>query len=71
MKWFEGDRNTKFFHSHVKGRRKKLNISEIQSEQGDIISLGENLGAKAEDNVVNDFSMLDSIPTLISGDRNE
>ncbi|KAK4723823.1 hypothetical protein R3W88_026602 [Solanum pinnatisectum] len=35
MKWFSnGDKNTKFFHSYVKGRRKKLHISEIENDQG-------------------------------------
>lgn len=47
MRWFEdGDRNTKFFHSYVKERRRKLNISETQIEQDDIISLGKNIGAE-------------------------
>lgn len=48
MRWFgEGDRNTKFFHSYVNGRRKKLNIAEIQTEQGDNITMGKNIGAEA------------------------
>lgn len=30
MKWFkDGDRNTRFFHNYVKGRRKKLKLTEI------------------------------------------
>lgn len=34
--WFEnGDRNTRFFHSIVKGRRKKIQIQRIQNTQGD------------------------------------
>lgn len=34
--WFEnGDRNTRFFHSLVKGRRHKLKVSRIHNSQGD------------------------------------
>lgn len=34
--WFENrDRNTRFFHSLVKGRRHKLKVSRIQNSQGD------------------------------------
>lgn len=30
MKWFvKGDRNSKFFHSYVQGKRRKLHITEI------------------------------------------
>lgn len=33
-KWFkEGDMNTKYFHSYVKGRRKNLQVTEIITEQ--------------------------------------
>lgn len=32
--WFvDGDRNTKFFHSMVKGRRQKLKLMKIQNQQ--------------------------------------
>lgn len=31
MQWFkDGDKNTKFFHSFVKGRKIKLRINEIR-----------------------------------------
>lgn len=44
MRWFgEGDKNTKFFHSYVNGRRKKLNILESHTEQGDIIFMEKTL----------------------------
>lgn len=47
MRWFEeGNRNTKFFHSYIEERRRKLNISETQTKQGDIICLGKNIGAE-------------------------
>lgn len=33
--WFkDGERNTKFFHTIVKGRRSRLRISKIQNEDG-------------------------------------
>ncbi|XP_059302356.1 uncharacterized protein LOC132054329 [Lycium ferocissimum] len=33
MKWFnDGDRNTKFFHSYVRGRRNKLTLKRIQDQ---------------------------------------
>ncbi|KAK4706309.1 hypothetical protein R3W88_034132 [Solanum pinnatisectum] len=48
MQWFqEGDRNTKFFHSHVKGKKRKLMISEIQTDQGDTIHTTKNIGEEA------------------------
>lgn len=60
MKLFgKGDRNTKFFRSYLNRRRKKLNISEIQMEQGDTITLRENICAEAvsfyEKQFVEDF----------------
>lgn len=39
LKWFkEGDRNTKFFHSLVRGNRNKLNIFEIEDKTGILVS---------------------------------
>ncbi|XP_059281287.1 uncharacterized protein LOC132034982 [Lycium ferocissimum] len=33
--WFiEGDRNTNFFHNHVNGKRKKLQLKRIQNDNG-------------------------------------
>ncbi|KAG5630564.1 hypothetical protein H5410_002281 [Solanum commersonii] len=38
MKWFnDGDRNTNFFQSYVKGRRRRLHINEMENEQGVLI----------------------------------
>nr|XP_016477413.1 PREDICTED: uncharacterized protein LOC107798896 [Nicotiana tabacum] len=35
MTWFaEGDRNTSFFHNHVNGKRKKLQLKRIKSGSG-------------------------------------
>lgn len=80
LRCFEkGDRNTKFFHSYVKGRRRKLNISEIQIEQGDRICLGKNIKAEAvayyerqfKDASTEDYSMLDCIPHLVIEMQND
>lgn len=36
IQWFsEGDRNTRFFHSMVRGRRNRSNVNRIQKETGD------------------------------------
>ncbi|XP_019231860.1 PREDICTED: uncharacterized protein LOC109212648 [Nicotiana attenuata] len=35
LNWFgEGDRNTSFFHNHVNGKRKKLQLKRIQNSSG-------------------------------------
>ncbi|KAG5605534.1 hypothetical protein H5410_027026 [Solanum commersonii] len=44
MRWFnDGDRNTNIFH----GRRKKLNLTEIQTAHRDVFNISKNIGAKA------------------------
>lgn len=48
MSWFkDGDRNTKFFHAQVRGRRKKLQLSRIQNSQGMWIEEEEEIAAEA------------------------
>jgi len=81
MRWFqEGDKNTKFFHAFVNGRRRKMHISVIKTRQGDTITTTQNIGEEAvnvfkdqfrETNVPTDFSMLDHIPKMISEEQNE
>lgn len=35
MSWFQdGDRNTKFFHAQVNGRRKRLQLKRVQNSIG-------------------------------------
>lgn len=80
IRWFgDGDRNTKFFHSYVNGRRRRLTITEIQTAQGDIISFEENIEAEAvafyeeqfrEDIFHRDLSMLDCISSLVTEEQN-
>ncbi|KAH0679808.1 hypothetical protein KY284_020893 [Solanum tuberosum] len=50
MRWFkDGDRNTKFYHTYVKGRRKKLHIGEIQSNHGDVFKTNDQIGEATVD----------------------
>lgn len=75
-----GKRNTKFFHSYVKGRRKRLRIHEITTREGDVISTEENISDEAiryfkdqfiEDYLNNDFDILNCISPVISSEENE
>lgn len=48
MNWFAlGDRNTKFFHSYVQGRRKKLSLWDIIDEQGLTVNNTQEIGRRA------------------------
>ncbi|XP_075084859.1 uncharacterized protein LOC142168098 [Nicotiana tabacum] len=50
MIWFaEGDRNTSFFHNHVNGKRKKLQLKRIKSGSGVWIEDQEQLATSAMD----------------------
>ncbi|XP_019256289.1 PREDICTED: uncharacterized protein LOC109234676 [Nicotiana attenuata] len=50
MTWFaEGDRNTSFFHNHVNGKRKKLQLKRIKSGSGVWIEDQEQLATAAVD----------------------
>lgn len=73
MRWFN------FFHAYVDRRRKKLNIKDIKTRQGDIITSSQNIGEEAvnvfreqfmEIREVTDYSMLQCIPKLITEDQN-
>lgn len=45
MKWFiHGDRNTKFFHSYVQGRRRKLHLHEISDDNGHLLNTQTAIG---------------------------
>ncbi|XP_019256252.1 PREDICTED: uncharacterized protein LOC109234638 [Nicotiana attenuata] len=63
MAWFkDGDRNTKFFHAHVRGRRKKLQLNRIQNRQGVWIEEEERNSCRSNQ---------DNVPTLIDMGQNE
>nr|XP_009794682.1 PREDICTED: uncharacterized protein LOC104241434 [Nicotiana sylvestris] len=50
MTWFvEGDRNTSFFHNHVNGKRKKLQLKRIKNGSGVWIEDQEQLATVAVD----------------------
>lgn len=80
MRWFkDGDKNTKFFHNYVKGRRKRLRIHDIQTTQGDTVKSTKNIGAAAveyfenhfrEDSSTVNYDMLQVIPHMITSEQN-
>ncbi|XP_075095162.1 uncharacterized protein LOC142173464 [Nicotiana tabacum] len=60
MTWFaKGDRNTSFFHNHVNGKRKKLQLKRIKSGSG-----FTNEGDAYE------FSLLNNVPSMVTMDQN-
>lgn len=80
-RWFiQGDHNTKFFHSYARGKRKRLQITKIRSEQGLLLTDEADIGQGAvrvfeaqfkESKFTNDSSMLDLIPSLVTQEENE
>ncbi|XP_075083347.1 uncharacterized protein LOC142167090 [Nicotiana tabacum] len=80
MTWFaEGDRNTSFFHNHVNGKRKKLQLKRIKSGSGVWIEDQEQLAAAAVDfyqkqftneGYASEFSLLNNIPSMVTMDQN-
>lgn len=50
MKWLQdGDKNTKIFHSYIKGRSRKLHINKILNKQDEEITEGAQIGSEIED----------------------
>ncbi|XP_019237891.1 PREDICTED: uncharacterized protein LOC109218029 [Nicotiana attenuata] len=80
MTWFaEGDRNTCFFHNHVNGKRKKLQLKRIEIGSGVWIEDQEQLATAAVDfyqeHVTNegdpsDFSLLNNVPSIVIMEQN-
>lgn len=81
MQWFmHGDRNSKFFHSYVQMRRKKLQLNKIMDEQGTTLKDITDIDRKAvdfymnqfkEDKMLQNWSMLNHIPKIITERENE
>lgn len=56
-KWFkDGDRNSKFFHAYVTGRRKRLHLNRIQNAEGAWIEDQTELACEAVRFFQNQFS---------------
>ncbi|OIT37160.1 hypothetical protein A4A49_00689 [Nicotiana attenuata] len=80
LQWFkEGDANTKYFHSLVRGRRRNLYIHKIKDDDVDWISCDENIGEAACDHFQSLFSdtggniredLLSFIPSMTSQEDN-
>ncbi|XP_060210556.1 uncharacterized protein LOC132637493 [Lycium barbarum] len=80
LTWFQDeDRNSKFFHAYVKGRRKKLRVDNIQDADGNWLTNQEEISQEAvrcyqkqfeEDKIPSKFGLLKHIPTLVTEDQN-
>ncbi|XP_060170493.1 uncharacterized protein LOC132601431 [Lycium barbarum] len=76
MQWFaDGDRNTKFFHAHVNGKRRRLQLKRIQDHGGDWVEAEEDIVEEAirfysdqfrEETIRSDFTLLKHIPKMIT-----
>lgn len=81
MDWFkEGDRNTKFFHTIVKGRRSRLKVNRIQNDAGERLEQEEEIAVAAIDFYnrqftkqaeSKDFEILKEVPVVVTNERNE
>ncbi|XP_060182476.1 uncharacterized protein LOC132612168 [Lycium barbarum] len=79
--WFsEGDRNTRFFHNLVNGRRKRLQVNRIQISDGEWIEDKEQLAAEeinffqqqfSQEEEALDFGILKHIPQMVSSQSND
>ncbi|XP_075111250.1 uncharacterized protein LOC107797084 [Nicotiana tabacum] len=80
MTWFkEGDRNTKFFHAQVRGRRKRLQLKRIQKSRGTWIEEEQGIAEEAikfyeeqftEVATLSSFDILERVPNLINTEQN-
>ncbi|KAG5599867.1 hypothetical protein H5410_031237 [Solanum commersonii] len=76
LKWFqEREKNTKFFHSYVTEKRKKLKLNKIQNTQGDWLTEERDIAIEAiryfqekftEDQCQKEFSLLNHVPILVT-----
>ncbi|XP_070039509.1 uncharacterized protein [Nicotiana tomentosiformis] len=81
MAWFkDGDRNTKFFHVQVNGRRKRLKIKRIKNSLGNWIEEEEHIAEEVviffkdqfyESVVPAEFGIIDHVPCLAVMEQNE
>ncbi|XP_019234732.1 PREDICTED: uncharacterized protein LOC109215172 [Nicotiana attenuata] len=75
----DGDRNTKFFHAQVNGRRKRLQLKRIQNNESNWIEDSNELAEEAvsfyqkqfhEDTVPTNFRILEHIPAMVENSQN-
>ncbi|XP_070012048.1 uncharacterized protein [Nicotiana sylvestris] len=78
--WFkEGDRNTKFFHAQVRGRRKRLQLNRIQNSGGTWIEEEQEIAEEAikfyeeqftEAATPSSFDIVEHVPNLTNTEQN-
>ncbi|XP_059314087.1 uncharacterized protein LOC132064926 [Lycium ferocissimum] len=78
VKWqSEGDRNTRFFHSLVNGRRKRMQLNRIQNDEGAWLEDRDQISAVAIDfyqqqfsseQTSSDYSILEHVRDIIGAD---
>nr|XP_009757417.1 PREDICTED: uncharacterized protein LOC104210257 [Nicotiana sylvestris] len=81
MQWFnDGDRNTKLFHAHVNGRRKRLQLKRIQNTTGVWIEDNEEMANEAVQNfqkqfheevVPTTFDIIEHVPHMVDMEHNQ
>ncbi|XP_075082595.1 uncharacterized protein LOC142166874 [Nicotiana tabacum] len=81
LQWFKyGDRNTNLIHAHVKGKRKRLQVSKILDNNGNWIETWAEMARKAVDlfqaqftkeRIPTNFDIIQNIPRMIFDDQNE
>ncbi|XP_075097905.1 uncharacterized protein LOC107806484 [Nicotiana tabacum] len=75
----EGDRNTNFFHNHVNGKKKKLQVKRIHNGDGGLVEDHDQIAnvavnfyqkrfSKETDHT--DFSLLNNVPYMVTMERN-
>ncbi|XP_055826362.1 uncharacterized protein LOC129894731 [Solanum dulcamara] len=80
LQWFkEGDKNFKYFHAIIRGRRRKLFIHRIQNDEGNWLQGDDDIARAACDHFQNIFTgedthiqedALQCIPKLVTDDQN-
>lgn len=80
MTWFQdGDRNTKFFHAQVNGRRRRLQLKQIQDTNGNWLEGNNDMADEAvrffkeqlqEETTTMSFDILEHVPTLVDYAQN-
>nr|XP_016509752.1 PREDICTED: uncharacterized protein LOC107827175 [Nicotiana tabacum] len=80
MIWFtEGDRNTRFFHNHVKGKRQKLQLKRIQKGDGVWVESQDDMAVAVvefyqrqftKEADPTDFTLLENKPAMVTMEQN-